>query len=186
MGILGILENFKKAVDGAYINEVIIDDKGEFENKINTLSKLTPLKVELMKLIKDKTIYRGGGHQIMYGGERGIVARLGKIAFKGDADSSAYLTDISETLGNIKGSDDIKEFKLNLRIPAINRLINLWIRGEANMVVPPHLGANGRPFLLSDAGKGRKTTGQPWSNAHNAALERSKKVKKSWVDSLWR
>ena len=139
-----------------------------------------------MKLIKDKTIYRGGGHQIMYGGERGLVARLSNISFKGNKLSSKYLAEISEALGDIAGSDDIKEFKIKLTAATINRLINLWVRGEANMVVPPHLLPNGKPFLLSSAGGGRKTTGQSWSTAHDEAVKRSKEMKKSWIDSLWR
>ena len=182
-GILKILQDFKKAVDGAYLESVVIEDKGQFEAKITTLSKLGQLKRKLIELMKDKRIYRGGGHQVKYGGATGLLTLLNNHPFKSKG-AARYLKDIDDNLDGVVGSDDIREFKIKFTPATINRLINLWVRGDEKMFVPPHLEPNGKPFLLSDAGGGRKYEGQPWSGGHSAALKNSQ-IKKSWIDSLW-
>ena len=184
IGLLGILENFEKALDEVYVKEIIINDKGDFKAKIDTLSKLTRLKGLLIKLMKDRKSYTGAfGHQVKYGGATGITTILNSTSFKvTDTQTSKYLTEIAPQLKNITGGDDVREFKIKLTNATINQLINLWVRPE--FVVPPHLGPNGRPFLLSDAGGGRKVTGQPWSTTYQTALDKSK-IKKSWYDGLW-
>ena len=53
-GILAILQDFKKVLDGAEISDLVIDDVGQFEAKVETLSKLTALKKLLIKTMKDK------------------------------------------------------------------------------------------------------------------------------------
>ena len=180
-GLLKILENFKDSLEGAYLETVVIDDVGNFEEKINSFSKLTALKTLLIKLMNDKSIYRGGGHVVNYGV---LLDRINNHVFKSNQRTSRYLRDIAPELKDIVGSEDIRSFKINIRKAALNRLINLWIRGEKNMFVPPHLGANGKPFVLSDDGGGRKYEGEPWSEGYNSALKNSQ-IKKSWVDSLW-
>ena len=178
-GLLKILENFKNSLDNAHLESVVIDDVGNFEQKINSLSKLTALKTLLTKLMKDKSIYRGGGHIVNYGA---LLDRIKNHQFKSNRTSSKYLRDIAPELKDVVGSEDIKTFKINIRKPALNRLINLWIRPQ--FVVPPHLGANGKPFVLSSEGGGRKTDGQPWSAAYDKAVQDSQ-IKKRWINSLW-
>jgi hypothetical protein len=180
-GLLKILENFKNALEGAYLETVVIDDVGNFEEKINSLSKLTALKTELIKLINDKSIYRGGGHVVNYGV---LLDRINSKVFDSNQRTSRYLRDIAPELKDIVGSEDIRNFKINIRKPALNRLINLWVRGEKKKFVPDHLGANGKPFVLSSHGGGRKYEGEPWSGGYSAALKNSQ-IKKSWIDSLW-
>lgn len=183
IGLLGILENFEKALDDTYLKELIINDTGDFGAKINSLGNLTRLKSKLLTLMKDKKIYRGGGHQVKYGGATGIKTLLNATTFKvTDTQTSKYLTEIAPQLKDITGGDDVKEFKIKFTDATINRMINLFVRPE--FVVPPHLGSNGKPFLLSDAGGGRKVKGQPWSTAYQTALDKSK-IKKSWYDGLW-
>ena len=182
IGLLGILENFEKALGNAFLQEVIINDTGDFQAKIDTLSKLTPLKRAIIRLMKDKRVYKGDGHQVLYGGANGIKTLLNDTTFKGNTQASKYLAEVAPDLKQIKGSEDIKEFKIKFTDATINRMINLWVRPQ--FVVPPHLGPNGKPFLLSNAGGGRKVTGQSWSNAYQTALDKSK-IKKSWYDGLW-
>ena len=180
-GLLKILENFEDSLEGAYLETVVIDDVGNFEEKINSLSKLTALKTELIKLMNDKSIYRGGGHVVNYGV---LLDRINNRVFDSNQRTSRYLRDIAPELKDIVGSEDIRNFKINIRKPALNRLINLWIRGEKKKFVPDHLGANGKPFVLSSHGGGRKYEGEPWSEGYNSALKNSQ-IKKSWIESLW-
>lgn len=184
-GLLAILQDFKKAMDGAFIKEIIINDKGDFANKVDALSKLPQLLKEIEKIMNDRNSYRGGGHQLMYGGARGITGRLNNFEFKGQQkQTQRYLTSIAPYLKDISGMDDVKVFKIKFTDATVNRLINMHIRGKKGMFVPPHLGANGKPFLLSQAGGGRKVTGQPWSSGYEQAVANSK-IKKSWTDGLW-
>ena len=184
-GLLAILQDFKKAMDGAFIREITVTDKGDFTNKVDALSKLPQLLREIEKIMNDRNSYRGGGHQLMYGGTRGITGRLNAMTFKGQQkQTQQYLNSIAPYLKDIAGMDDVKEFKIRFTDATVNRLINMHIRGRKGMVVPPHLGANGKPFLLSSAGGGRKVTGQPWSSKYEQALANSK-IKKSWTDGLW-
>ena len=107
------------------------------------------------------------------------------MKFKGQQkQTQKYLTQIAPYLKDITGMDNVEEFSIRFTDATINRIINNHIRGKKGMFVPPHLGANGKPFLLSQAGGGRKVTGQPWSSGYQAALDKSK-IKKSWTDSLW-
>ena len=180
-GILKILQDFKKYLDGMYIQTVIINDKGKFEQKIDSLSKLKPLIDKLVEFMNDSNTYRGGGHQLLYTGPRGIITRLETEKFNAQG-AEEYLQDLGEDLESVVGADDIKQFSVKLTPATVNRLINAFVRPK--FVVPNHLKPNGKPFLLSSAGGGRKTEGQPWSAAYNAAVEKSK-IKKSWIDSLW-
>lgn len=182
-GLLAILQDFQKAMEGAFIKEIIINDKGDFANKVEALSKLPQLLKEIRKILGDRNSYRGGGHQLMYGGTRGITARLNNFTFKGQQkQTQRYLTSIAPYLKDISGIDDVKEFKIKFTDATVNRLINRFVRQD--FIVPPHLGTNGKPLLLSAAGGGRKVTGFPWSSAYEQAVANSK-IKKSWHDGLW-
>ena len=80
-GLLAILQDFKKALEGAFIKEIIINDKGDFANKVDALSKLPQLIREIRKILGNSNSYRGGGHQLMYGGARGITTQLNNFRF---------------------------------------------------------------------------------------------------------
>ena len=182
-GLLAILQDFKKALDGAFIQEIIINDKGDFANKVDALSKLPQLIREIRKILSNSNSYRGGGHQLMYGGARGITTQLNNFPFKGQQkQTQRYLTSIAPYLKDVTGMDDVKEFKIKFTDATINRLINMFVRQD--FIVPPHLPPNSKPLMLSSAGGGRKVTGQPWSSKHEQAVANSK-IKKSWTDGLW-
>ena len=182
-GLLALLQDFKKALDGAYIKEITINDKGDFTNKVDALSKLPQLLRQIRNILSDSNSYRGGGHQLMYGGARGITTQLNNFPFKGQQkQTQRYLTSIAPYLKEVTGMDDVKEFKIKFTDATINRLINMYLRQD--FIVPPHLPSNSKPLMLSSAGGGRKVTGQPWSSKHEQAVANSK-IKKSWTDGLW-
>ena len=184
-GLLAILQDFKKALEGAFIKEIIINDKGDFANKVDALSKLPQLIKEIKKILSNSNSYRGGGHQLMYGGARGITTQLNNFRFKGQQkQTQRYLTSIAPYLKDVTGMDDVKEFKIKFTDATINRLINQYVRNDDRFIVPPHLPPNSKPLMLSSAGGGRKVTGQPWSSKHEQAVANSK-IKKSWSDGLW-
>ncbi len=183
-GLLAFLQDFKKALDGAFIEEIIINDKGDFANKVEALSKLPQLLNEIRKILSNSNSYRGGGHQLMYGGARGITTQLNNFPFKGQQkQTQRYLTSIAPYLKDVTGMDDVKEFKIKFTDATINRLINQYVRNDDRFIVPPHLPPNSKPLMLSSAGGGRKVTGQPWSSKHDQAVANSK-IKKSWSDAL--
>lgn len=185
-GLLAILQEFGKALEGAYIEDLVINDKGDFANKVDSLAKLP----QLLKRIKDivlnnQSSYRGGGHQLMYGGPNGITTLLNSMKFKGQQkQTQRYLVEIAPYLKDIAGMDDVEEFSIKFTDATVNRLINMHVRGKEQKFVPTHLGTNGKPFLLSSAGGGRKVKGQPWSSGYEQALANSK-ITKSWHDGLW-
>ena len=179
-GLLKILEDFEKAVDGAYIEKVVIEERTT-EAKIDSLLKLNGLQKELEKVMKDTSIYRSGSqkHYIKY--KNGIIDRLNGVTFSG-AGAEKYLKEIEPNLEEIEGSEDIREFSIKFTPATVNRLINLLIRPK--YVIAPHHEKGTHPFVLSGAGGGRKTDGQPWSAKYDKAVKDSQ-IKKSWIDSLW-
>ena len=113
--------------------------------------------------------------------KNGIIDRLNEISFNGKG-AEKYLKEIEPNLEEIEGSEDIREFSIKFTPATVNRLINLLIRPK--YVIAPHHEKGTHPFVLSDAGGGRKTDGQPWSAKYDKAVKDSQ-IKKSWIDSLW-
>ena len=57
----------------------------------------------------------------MYGGTRGITARLNNFTFKGQQkQTQRYLTSIAPYLKDITGMDDVKEFKIKFTDATVN------------------------------------------------------------------
>ena len=180
VGLLKILEDFEKAIDGAYIEKVVIEERTT-EAKIGSLLKLEGLEEALDEVMRNPTIYRSGSqkHYIKY--KNGIIDRLNEVPFNGKG-AEKYLKEIEPNLEEIEGSEDIREFSIKFTPATVNRLINLLIRPK--YVIAPHHEKGTHPFVLSDAGGGRKTDGQPWSAKYDKAVKDSQ-IKKSWIDSLW-
>ena len=182
-GLLKILQDYQKALDGAYIPMVIFNDVGDIAGKVEAISNIPKVQSELLKFMKERDTYRGGTSEayVSYGGATGILTKMNGLTFSGE-EGKGYLDSISDHLDEIVGGDNVKQFKIKFTKAVINRLINQTVRDK--LLIPPHLKDKGKPFILSSEGKGRKTEGYSWTADYNRAIEESK-VKKSWIDSLW-
>ena len=180
-GLLGILEDFEKAIDDPPPTKgVIIRDKGQMKQRIETLYKFPALVSHVKKILKNSNIYKGGnqGHIIVFSKLKDAINN--QIYAVGGKTNKEYITALFEGVdkNNLPiALRNIQSFYIHMTDATIRNFINGnkgWspeqsIRGQ-DVMAP-----NGKPFTMGD----RAIEGYSWyKNFHP--------VKKSWVDMLWR
>jgi len=190
-GLLGILENFLKDIEKAKLTEVIIDFAtggtiADMDGKAQLLADFGLFKNHIKKLMKSQSTYGGGtkANYIVYtGGPSRLIDNINDKWFNKTRLSDKFLNKLVD-MGAIVGHDNILKFKITVTPALINRIINKVMRENNDFLAP-----NGKVFILSGAGGGRKYEGQSWSAQFKEAVEATKpkkEVKKSWVASLWK
>ena len=190
-GLLGILEDFLDEIGDGGIDKVIIDfaTSGtgiDMDKKAQQLADFGLFRTHVKNLMKKQSTY-GGGNKANYvvytGGPSRLIDNINSKVFNINRSSSKFITAIGG-LEHIVGHENIETFQVRITAPLINRVINKIMREKNDFLAP-----NGKVFILSSAGGGRKYEGQSWSTQFKEAVEATKpkkEVKKSWVASLWK
>ena len=190
-GLLGILEKFNDDITGAKLNQVTIDfaTSGtgfDMDEKAEQLANFSVFANYVKGLMKKQSTYGGGNksNYIVYtGGPSRLIDNINAKVFNVNKTSSKFITAIGG-LESIVGHKNIAKFQVRITAPLINRIIIKVMRENNDFLAP-----NGKVFILSSAGGGRKYEGKSWSTQFKEAIEATKpkkEVKKSWVASLWR
>ena len=185
IGLLGLLERFDKEVEGAEIDEVIIDfaTSGGGINMDKKAQQLADWKLfanYVRNRMKSTGTYGTGNasNKVIYsGGPSRILDNINSKPFKVNRLSSKFITAIGG-LDDIVGHENIKQFKIRITRPLLFRVINKVMREKGDFEAP-----DGRLFYTPDDG-GVKGVLRNWGDDIPEKLK-PKPVKKSWVASLW-
>ena len=184
-GLLGLLETFDKQIEGAVIDEVIIDFATSggginMEKKAQQLADWKLFANYVRKIMKSTGTYGSGNasNKVIYsGGPSRILDNINAKPFNVNRLSSKFITAIGG-FQDIVGHENIKQFRIKITRPLLFRVINKVMRERGDFEAP-----DGRLFYTPDDG-GIKGVLRNWSNKIPEKLK-PKPVKKSWVASLW-
>ena len=184
-GLLGLLETFDKQIEGAVIDEVIIDfaTSGGGINMDKKAQQLADWKLfanYVRKIMKSTGTYGTGNasNKVIYsGGPSRILDNINAKAFNVNRLSSKFITAIGG-FQDIVGHENIKQFRIKITRPLLFRVINKVMRERGDFEAP-----DGRLFYTPDDG-GVKGVLREWGDKIPDNLK-PKPVKKSWVASLW-
>ena len=178
-GLLGILEELEKAVEGAKLGDFTVIDKRKASDKkfINGLTTNQELMDRLKAALKNTAMYRRGEARIHY---PSLLAEINGKPYTNkkwiDNDLGLQQLIMGADLSDMPvGWKKVERYNLELTIASIDNIINQEIRGK-DMMAP-----TGKPYILrtDSASKLKK---YPWHSQYVAA---SRPVKKSWIDMLW-
>jgi len=185
IGLLGLLERFDKQIEGAEIDEVIIDFATSggginMDKKAQQLAEWKLFANYVRKIMKSAGTYGTGNasNKVIYsGGPSRILDNINSKPFKVNRLSSKFITAIGG-FQDIVGHEKINQFRIRITRPLLFRVINKVMRERGDFKAP-----DGRLFYTPDDG-GVKGVLRNWGDKIPEELK-PKPVKKSWVASLW-